>query len=144
MLRMKHQEITESILGAAFDVVNELGIGFLESVYEEAMRIALQERGHRVQTQLCTHVWFRNQCIGTFFADLIVDNLVLVELKAGRGLDAIHSAQVINYLNATGYDIGLLINFGSRRLEYRRLARTAVWVEETDPETPGEVQPPSV
>jgi GxxExxY protein len=116
-----HQKTTAVILQACFEVAQELGAGFVESVYEKALQIALHEKGLRVETQCPIRVLFRGQVVGEFYADLLVKDCVIVELKATKALAPEHMAQVINYLNATGIDVGLLINFGSPKLEYRRL-----------------------
>ncbi len=115
------EEITEKILGACFDVMNELGAGFLESVYEKALLIALHEKGLKARSQVPIPVKFRNSLVGEFFADLLVQDKVIVELKATRKIAPEHLAQVINYLRATGIQTGLLVNFGNQRVEYRRL-----------------------
>ena len=117
---MLHEEITEKILKACFDVSNELGNGFLESVYEKALVIVLAEMGLKVQTQIPLKVMFRGRTVGEFFPDIIVEELVIVELKAVKALAPEHLAQVMNYLKATGIEVGLLVNFGSAKLEYRR------------------------
>ena len=123
---MLHSDLTRTIIGCAFDVLNELGPGFLESVYEKAMAIAISEAGVRVQTQAAIEVLFRGQPVGEFYADLLVDEKVIVELKAvPSSLAPIHEAQLINYLNATGVQVGLLMNFGQPKLQYRRLTRRA-------------------
>ncbi|MEI6576342.1 MAG: GxxExxY protein [Bacteroidota bacterium] len=118
---MKYEEITELILKSAFEVAKELGAGFLESVYEKAMIIALKQNGLSVKDQHSISVYFRNENVGNFYADLLVNDLVLIELKAVKALVPEHQAQVINYLKATGIEVGLLINFGNSKLEYRRL-----------------------
>ena len=115
------QEITDKILAASFDVMNELGVGFLESVYEKALAVTLREKGLKVATQVPLTVYFHGEVIGQYFADLMVDDVVIVELKAVRSLLPEHSAQIINYLKATGIEVGLLINFGKPRIEFRRL-----------------------
>lgn len=119
-----HNELTESIIGCAFEVINELGSGFLESVYENAMIVALSEAGLSVQSQVPVPVSFRGKRVGDFYADLLVESKVLVELKAVRAIAPEHQAQIINYLNATGIEVGLLINFGNPRLELKRLTRS--------------------
>ena len=116
-----YEEITDTILAASFDVINEMGVGFLESVYEKALAVTLRERGVRVITQVPLTVNFHGEVIGQYFADLLVEDVVIVELKVVRSLLLEHSAQVINYLKATGIEVGLLINFGKPRIEYRRL-----------------------
>jgi GxxExxY protein len=120
---MLHEEITEKILAACFEVAAELGAGFLESVYEKALLIALRQKGLKVEEQCPIQVHFRGVLVGEFFADLFVEGKVIVELKALKALAPEHQAQVINYLKATGIEVGLLVNFGSPKIEYRRLTR---------------------
>jgi GxxExxY protein len=120
---MMHEELTREIIGCAFEVINELGSGFLESVYEKAMIIALADSGLAAESQQSISVSFRNQSVGEFFADLLVEGKVLVELKAAKSLTPEHQAQVINYLKATGIEVGLLINFGNSKLEIKRFSR---------------------
>jgi GxxExxY protein len=119
--RMMHEELTKLILEACFEVSKELGAGFLESVYERSLIVALSHKGLSVASQVPMKVTFRSVVVGDFFADLFVENKVIVELKAVTRVLAEHKAQVINYLNATGIDVGLLVNFGHPRLEYYRL-----------------------
>ena len=116
-------ELTGKIIGCAFDVSNELGVGFLESVYENAMAIALSDTGIPVRSQAPISVRFRGRPVGDFYADLLVDEKVIVELKAIPSLTPQNEAQIINYLNATGIPVGLLINFGNPKLQYRRFTR---------------------
>lgn len=118
------EDLTRSIIGCAFSVSNELGSGFLESVYEKAMMVALNAQGIAVRAQAPINVYFCEEVVGVFYADLLVENEVIVELKAVKALAAEHQAQVINYLQGTGIEVGLLLNFGRPRLEYRRLTRT--------------------
>ena len=117
----QYGDITEKILEAAFEVGKELGSGFLESVYKNAMVIAIRAKGLKVETERPISVIFRDQQVGQFYADLFVDDKVIVELKAVSALALEHSAQTINYLKATGVEVGLLINFGRPRIEYKRL-----------------------
>ena len=117
---LKHSALTDKIIGAFDDVYNELGYGFLESVYEEALAIALEEAGLRVQRQVSIKVWFRGQDVGDFRGDLLIDGAVLLELKAGRTLDKAHEAQLLHYLRATEIEVGLLLNFGEQP-QFRRL-----------------------
>jgi GxxExxY protein len=119
---MKGGDITEAVIGCAFDVHNELGAGFLESVYENALALALAERGHAVQQQPALQVQFRGRVVGDFRPDLIVDGEVVVEIKALAVLLPAHAAQLLNYLKAARMEVGLLINFG-RRVEYQRRVR---------------------
>jgi GxxExxY protein len=104
---LKHEAITDAIIGCAFEVINELGVGFLEAVYEEAMMVSLLQRGLHVAQQHPIKVLFRNVCVGEFVDDLFVEQKVIVELKAVKALAPEHAAQTINYLNATGIDVGL-------------------------------------
>ncbi|MGB7200685.1 MAG: GxxExxY protein [Pyrinomonadaceae bacterium] len=112
--KMLHHDLTEKIIGVFYDVYNELGHGFLESVYETAMMIALNDKGLRVEQQVEVPVWFRGRQIGTFYADLLGESVVIVELKAVRSIDPSHEAQLLHYLRATEIELGLLLNFGVR------------------------------
>ena len=114
-----YNQITEKIIGCAYKVANVLGCGFLEKVYENALAHELRKVGFQVQQQLAIPVLYDGVLVGDFVADLIVEGIVLVELKAVRALDEIHSAQCINYLAATTKPICLLINF-SRKVEVKR------------------------
>jgi len=115
----KHKEITDIILKAFYEVYNELGDGFLESVYESALYIVLTGYGPHVERQKDISVFFRGSIVGYFKADLIVEEKVIIELKAVRTLDPAHEAQLINYLKATNIEVGLLLNFG-RKPEFKR------------------------
>lgn len=116
-----HEDITSEVLAACFEVINDLGSGFLESVYEKALLLALQERGVEAKSQVPLEVKFRGHIVGVFTADILVSDKVIIELKAVKALTAEHQAQTINYLKATGIAVALLVNFGNPRLEYRRL-----------------------
>jgi GxxExxY protein len=115
------EETTDKILKACFDVINELGAGFLESVYQNALMFVLQQQGLKAISQHPITVHFRGEPVGHFFADILVEDKVIVEIKAVTALSPEHKAQVINYLKATGIEVGLLVNFGNPRLEYYRL-----------------------
>jgi|SRR5271166_4473416 len=117
---LKHEQLTQRIIGVFYDVYNELGYGFLESVYEESLVIALRETGLAVDRQVPVPVWFRGQKVGEFRADVLVENNVLLELKSSRTLEPAHEAQLLHYLKSTDVDIGLLLNFGIRP-QFRRL-----------------------
>jgi GxxExxY protein len=123
IINLQHEQLTQKIIGCAFEVINELGAGFLESVYENAMLIALRERGLQAQPQVPIKVMYRQQCVGNFCVDIFVEERVLIELKAVKSITPEHKAQIINYLNATGIEVGLLINFGNPKLEYKRFNR---------------------
>ena len=118
---MLHEELTAKILETCFEVSNELGAGFLENVYENALAIALQQKDLILETQVPLTVTFRGENVGEFFADIVVEEKVILELKAVKQLVPEHQAQVINYLRATGFDVALLVNFGRPKLEYKRL-----------------------
>jgi GxxExxY protein len=118
---LKHRELTQRIIGVFYEVYNELGHGFLESVYEKAFEVALTSAGLSVLRQIEVPVWFRGQKVGDFSADMLVERSVLLELKAGRALDAAHEAQLLNYLRATEIEVGMLFSFGLKP-EFKRLA----------------------
>ncbi len=117
---LKHSELTERIIGVFYDVYNELGYGFLESTYAAAMTVALQQCGLAVAREVAVPVWFRGRKIGPYFADLMVERRVLLELKAARCIESAHEAQLLHYLRATDIEIGLLLNFGLQP-QFRRL-----------------------
>lgn len=119
-MSMPFEELTGWILEAAFEVSNELGVGFLESVYEGALFIALRAKGLEVERQVPIQVRFRGEVVGQFYADLVVAGKVIVELKAVKALAPEHNAQVLNYLKATGHPVALLLNFGTSKMEFRR------------------------
>ncbi len=108
----KHAALTERVLGVFYDVYNELGYGFLEAIYQEAMRLALLDAGLRVKTQMPIAVHFRGKTIGMFRADLVVNEGVLLELKTHAALVKEHHSQTLNYLRATDLEVALLLNFG--------------------------------
>ena len=120
----KHEgldEITERIIGCAMRVSNELGAGFLEKVYENAMMIELGRNGLEAESQKVIQVCYFGAVVGDFFADIVVENRILLELKATKAIDEIHQAQLLNYLKATGMRVGLIINFGSPRVGIKRM-----------------------
>ena len=117
---MKYEEITEKIIGCAFKVFNQMGSGYLESVYEHCMLIELSKAGLSVQSQYPMKVLYDEQIVGEFCADLLVEESVIVELKAINRLLTIHEAQLVNYLVATGKEVGLLINFGPDTVVIKR------------------------
>jgi GxxExxY protein len=121
----KHWDLCHQIVGIFYSVYNELGYGFLEAVYEEALYIGLTEVGLSVARQIATPIWFRGRSIGEYKADLIVNNAVLLELKAARVLDPSHEAQLLNYLRATDIEVGLLLDFGPKPHFKRFILRIA-------------------
>ncbi len=113
--------LTAGIIGAAQRVSSELGCGFLEKVYENALRVELGRRRYFVEQQKSIDVLYRGEIVGQYLADLVVEGMIVVELKAASGIDRIHEAQCMNYLRATGHRTCLLLNFGRPRLEVRRI-----------------------
>jgi GxxExxY protein len=118
--QFRHHELTKIIIGVFFQVYNELGHGFIESVYENALCIALREKGLEVYQQIASPVWFRGQKVGDFNADVMVNKIILLELKVARSIEQSHVAQLLNYLKATPIEVGLLLNFGPRP-EFKRV-----------------------
>jgi GxxExxY protein len=115
---------TEKIIGCAYTVGNTLGCGFLEKIYENALALELHKAGLKTVQQHGIQVFYDGVVVGEYVADLLVEGIVLVELKAVKALDDIHAAQCLNYLKATGIQICLLINFGRPRVEVKRLILT--------------------
>src|SRR6266545_2521703 len=117
---LKHRELTQKIIGVFYEVYGELGPGFLESVYQKSLCLALTETGLAVHSPVDIPVWFRGHRVGDFEGDVLVQRCVLLELKAVRAIDSSHQAQLLNYLRATDIEVGLLLNFGARP-EFKRL-----------------------
>ncbi len=115
----KHSDLTKQILRTFFDLHTELGYGFLEKVYENSLAILLRERGMKIQQQVPIHVCFRGQVVGEYIADMLVNDVVMLELKAVNKINEDHAAQLLNYLKATDVEIGLVLNFG-QTAEFRR------------------------
>ena len=116
-----HPALTRSILGCCFAVMRELGPGFLERVYKNALFLAMKQEGLNVEVEKLYEVKFRGKVVGRYSVDLVVDRTVIVELKCCEHLLSEHQAQVINYLTVAQLPVGLLVNFRYRKLEYRRL-----------------------
>ena len=116
-----HQGLTRVIIGAAFAVHNELGWGFLEKVYENALRLELEAIGLAVEQQAEIPVMYREESVGVYYADLLVNQLVICELKSAKGLTNADEAQLLHYLKATGIKVGLLLNFGPERVDTKRM-----------------------
>ena len=117
----KHSELTKQIIGIFYAVYNALGYGFLEKVYENALVIRLRKAGFTVAQQQPIKVYFDGQVVGEYFADLVVNGLVILEIKAVKELTEAHKAQLINYLKATPYEVGLLLNFGPKPQVVRKV-----------------------
>lgn len=116
----KHSKLTEEIIGAFFTVYNALGYGFLEKVYTNALKLELERRSLNVKQEFSIVVRYLEQIVGEYYADLIVNDLVFVEIKATKTLLREHEAQLLNYLKATPYEVGLLLNFGPKPEQRRR------------------------
>jgi GxxExxY protein len=119
--RFPHAGLTKSIIGAAFEVHRVLGYGFLEKVYEAALTRELRGRGHRVTNQAEMEVRYKGEQVGLYYADLLVDDAVICEVKALDKLAPAHEAQLLNYLKATGTKVGLLLNFGPQGVQVKRM-----------------------
>jgi len=117
---VQYKELTEKIIGCAYKVYNQMGYGFLESVYEKCLLIELRKMGLKAESQQAITVYYENQIVGDFVADIIVEDSVILELKSVRRLAKVHEAQLVNYLVATGKEIGLLLNFGEQKVEVKR------------------------
>jgi GxxExxY protein len=119
--KVLHQELTQDIIGAAFDVHNTLGCGLLEKVYESALAHELSLRGHDVTPQKEFQVSYKDKEVGIYYADLVVDDKVVVEIKSASDLADAHRAQLLNYLRISGIRVGLLFNFSKPKLKFERL-----------------------
>ena len=120
-LRSQTNQLTEKIINCVYRVSNTLGGGFLEKVYENALAIEMRQNGLKVTQQHPIKVYYNDNLVGDFIADLLVDDRVIVEIKAGKALDEAHSAQCMNYLKATGIKVCLLINCGRPRVDIKRI-----------------------
>jgi GxxExxY protein len=123
LLRMIHEHLSEDIIGAAMKVLNTLRPGLDEKLYENALRIELHKRGHRVEQQRAFTVFYENELIGTLIPDLIIDELVIVDPKVVTGFNDTHLAQMSGYLAITNLKLALLLNFKSAKLEWKRIVR---------------------
>ncbi|MGE4287651.1 MAG: GxxExxY protein [Salinivirgaceae bacterium] len=122
---LKHQELSEQLIRTFFDVYNELGYGFLEKVYQNAMYVELKSRGYYVEAHKQLKVYYKNVEVGEYYPDLIVDDKIIIELKAAEYLVQENEAQLINYLKATDIEVGLLFNFGKKPEFKRKVFETA-------------------
>ncbi len=121
---MNTDKVTEHIIGCAYKVSNDLGAGFLEKIYENALVIELKKQGLHAEAQKPLVVHYDNQVVGEYFVDILVEKSIVLELKAVKSIDNIHQAQLLNYLKATGLKTGLLLNFGTPRLGIKRMIFT--------------------
>jgi GxxExxY protein len=120
-MALRHEELTGRIIGVCLEVFNELGHGFSESIYHKALLIALMQAGLKAESEVRYKVFFRGHDVGEFVADIVVEDLIIIEVKALATLIKEHQAQVINYLKGTGKEVGLLVNFGSPKSQFKRL-----------------------
>jgi GxxExxY protein len=134
MLRIIHEELSGIIIGVAMEVLNELKPGLDEKLYERAITIDLKRRGHRVSVQSSFPVSYRGELIGNLVPDLIVDDAVIVDPKVVTCFTDSHVAQMIGYLNITGLDLALLLNFKNSRLEWKRVLRPRVSDDQSAPD----------
>ena len=117
---MEYEELTEKIIGCSYNVCNKMGFGFLESVYEKCLLIELRKAGLKAESQKSITVFYENEIVGEFVADVIVNDKIILELKSVRRIIEVHEVQLVNYLVATGKPVGLIINFGERKVEIKR------------------------
>jgi GxxExxY protein len=119
-MSLKHEGITQEVIGAAFEVHRVLGYGFLEKVYQRAMQVELLRRGLQAELEFPIKVLFKGAIVGDYAADLFVDQKVIVELKVAKAYRTQDEAQLLNELKATGVEVGLLVNFGREKVEFKR------------------------
>jgi GxxExxY protein len=117
------RELTERIIGCVYEVSNRLGCGFLEKVYENALLVELTRAGLKARQQEPIDIFYRDILVGQYFADLLVEDAVIIELKIVKGFDDVHTAQCLNYLKATGIKVCLLVNFAKPKVEIKRIVR---------------------
>jgi len=120
-MELLHKDLTDKIIGAAFEVHRVLGYGFLEKVYQRALQVELEQRGVKADFEKPIHVHYKGAIIGSYMADALVEDVVIVELKVAREYNPEDEAQLLNELKATGTKVGLLINFGRARVEFKRM-----------------------
>lgn len=120
MVEYPDKDLTEKIIGAAFEVHNTLGIGFLEKVYQYALVKELRLQGLQAEPEVKIPVYYKGELVGDYSADILVEGRIILELKALSALTTEHEAQLLNYLKATGFKVGLLINFGTSRVQIKR------------------------
>ena len=119
MDNLKHKEITDKIIGSAYNVHNTLGQGFPEKVYKNAIAVELEQAGLECNIEAPLNVFYQGRKVGEYFADIIVEQKIIVELKAINRIEKVHEVQLVNYLKATGLNVGLIINFGAS-VEFKR------------------------
>ena len=115
------KELSYKIVGLAIQVYNELGYGFLEKVYENALMLLLEKEGISARQQAPTPVYFEEKIVGEYYADIMIEDNIIIELKTASAISDVRRAQVLNYLKATKIPLGIILNFGKKRLEHERL-----------------------
>ena len=121
---MRYEELTEKVIGCAYAVYNKMGFGFLESVYEKCLMIELEKAGLSAEAQKPIKVHYDGHVVGDFVADVVVENAIILELKSVRHVIQAHEVQLVNYLVATGKEVGLILNFGEHKVEVKRKVKT--------------------
>lgn len=129
---MEHKELTEKIIGCAYRVYNKMGYGFLESVYEKCLMIELKKAGFQAELQKPIIVEYEGEVVGEFIADVVVEGSVILELKSVRRIVRAHEIQLVNYLAATGMEVGLILNFAEEKVEVKRKVRSLKRLDQQD------------
>jgi GxxExxY protein len=129
---MEHKDLTEKIIGCAYKVYNRMGFGFLESVYEKCLMIELEKAGLNAESQVPINVEYDGETVGEFVADVLVGGIIIVELKSVKRIVRAHEIQVVNYLTATGKEIGLILNFSETKVEVKRKVRDLKHLDKQD------------
>ncbi|MBI3585321.1 MAG: GxxExxY protein [Nitrospinae bacterium] len=120
---MVHKDLSYKIIGLAIEVYNKLGCGFLEKVYENAMMVLFRREGIQAKQQAPITVYFEGEAVGSYCADILVEDIIILELKSVEKIIGAHKSQSLNYLKATGLQLAIILNFGKEKLEYERLIR---------------------
>ena len=129
---MAHKELTEKIIGCAYRVYNKMGYGFLESVYEKCLMIELMKAGLQAESQKPITVEYEGEIVGEFVADIVVESSVILELKSVKRIIRAHEIQLVNYLVATGTEVGLILNFAEEKVEVKRKVRSLKQLDQQD------------
>jgi len=130
--KMDHKELTEKIIGCAYRVYNKMGYGFLESVYEKCLMIELEKAGFQAESQKPITVEYEGEVVGEFVADVVVEGSVILELKSVKRIVRAHEIQLVNYLAATGTEVGLILNFAEEKVEVKRKVRSLKRLDHPD------------
>ncbi|MBC8205905.1 MAG: GxxExxY protein [Kiritimatiellales bacterium] len=129
---MEHKELIEKIIGCAYQVYNKMGFGFLESIYEKCLMIELKKAGLAAESQVPIRVEYNDEIVGEFFADILVEGIIILELKSVTRIVRAHEIQVVNYLAATHKEIGLILNFSATKVEVKRKVRDLKKLDQQD------------